>query len=112
VRESTDAEVASLARDLGIDIAVNLNGITEFSRSKIFALRAAPIQINYLGYPGTMGAGYMDYLIADGTVIPRARKPEYTERIIYLPGSFMTFDSSYSTDKVHSRRHFAAASIK
>jgi predicted O-linked N-acetylglucosamine transferase (SPINDLY family) len=95
VRQRADAEVASLARDLGIDIAVNLNGITEFSRSKIFALRAAPIQINYLGYPGTMGAGFMDYLIADGTVIPRARQAEYTERIIYLPGSFMPFDSRY-----------------
>ena len=104
VRQRTDAEVASLARDLGIDIAVNLNGITEFSRSKIFALRAAPIQINYLGYPGTMGAGFMDYLIADGTVIPRARQADYTERIIHLPASFMPFDSSYSiADRVFTR---------
>jgi predicted O-linked N-acetylglucosamine transferase (SPINDLY family) len=96
VREQSDVEVAALARDLGIDIAVNLNGITEHGRSGIFALRAAPIQINYLGYPGTMGAGFMDYLIADDTVIPRALQGQYTEKIVYLPGSFMPFDSSYA----------------
>jgi protein O-GlcNAc transferase len=95
VRQRSDVEVATLARDLGIDIAVNLNGITEDSRSKIFALRAAPIQINYLGYPGTMGARFMDYLIADGMVVPRVHQRDYIEKIIYLPGSFMPFDSSY-----------------
>jgi predicted O-linked N-acetylglucosamine transferase (SPINDLY family) len=104
VRERTDAEVASLARNIGIDIAVNLNGITEFSRSPIFALRAAPIQVNYLGYPGTMGAEYMDYLIADGAVIPRARQGDYSEKIIYLPDSFMPFDASYSVaDRTFTR---------
>ena len=56
MRRRTDLEVAALAREIGIDIAVDLNGITEHCRSKIFALRAAPIQVNYLGYPGTMGA--------------------------------------------------------
>jgi predicted O-linked N-acetylglucosamine transferase (SPINDLY family) len=96
VRERSDVEVAALARDLGIDIAVNLSGMTEHSRSGIFALRAAPIQINYLGYPGTMGAGFMDYLIADSTVVPRAVQGEYAEKIVYLPGSFMPFDSSYA----------------
>jgi protein O-GlcNAc transferase len=95
VGHRTDVEVANLARELGIDIAVNLNGITEFSRSRIFALRAAPLQLNYLGYPGTMGASFMDYLIADGTVVARARQRDYSERILYLPGSFMPFDSSY-----------------
>lgn len=92
---SSDVEVAKLARNLEIDIAINLSGMTEYSRSRIFALRAAPIQINYLGYPGTMGAGFMDYLIADSTVIPRARQSEYVEKVVYLPGCFMPFDSSY-----------------
>lgn len=96
VSEPSDVEVAALSRDLGIDIAVNLGGMTEHSRSRIFSLRAAPIQINYLGYPGTMGAGFMDYLIADSTVIPRALQGEYAEKIVYLPGSFMPFDSSYA----------------
>jgi predicted O-linked N-acetylglucosamine transferase (SPINDLY family) len=91
----SDIEVAALARDLGIDIAINLGGMTEHSCSGIFALRAAPIQINYLGYPGTMGASFMDYLIADSTVIPRALQSEYVEKIVYLPGCFMPFDSSY-----------------
>lgn len=95
VRQRSDVEVAVLARELGIDIAVNLNGITEDSRSRIFGLRAAPIQINYLGYPGTMGAPFMDYLIADGMVVPRVQQRDYVERIIYVPGSFMPFDSSY-----------------
>jgi protein O-GlcNAc transferase len=95
VRQRSDVEVAALARDLKIDIAVDLNGITEHSRARIFGLRAAPLQINYLGYPGTMGAPFMDYLIADGLVVPRVQQRDYDERIIYLPGSFMPFDSSY-----------------
>ncbi len=104
VRERSDPEVAALARTMGIDIAVDLNGITEHSRSKIFALRAAPIQVNYLGYPGTMGAGYMDYLIADRTVIPRAQQPHYAEKIVYLPDSFIPFDSSCAiADKTFTR---------
>ena len=56
VRQKSDLEVAALARDLDIDIAVDLNGFTEDCRTQIFALRAAPIQINFLGYPGTLGA--------------------------------------------------------
>jgi protein O-GlcNAc transferase len=104
VHERSDLEVAALSRAIGIDIAVDLNGITEHSRSKIFALRAAPIQVNYLGYPGTMGAGYMDYLIADRTVIPRAHQPLYAEKILYLPDSFIPFDSSYAiADKTFTR---------
>jgi predicted O-linked N-acetylglucosamine transferase (SPINDLY family) len=105
VRQRTDVEAATLARDMGIDIAVDLNGITEHGRSGIFALRAAPIQINFLGYPGTMGAGYMDYLIGDRTVIPREYHDHYVEKIIYLPGSFIPFDSSYAVaDKTFMRQ--------
>ena len=96
VRESSDTEIAALARSLGIDIAVNLNGITEHSRTGIFALRAAPVQVSYLGYAGTMGAPFIDYLIADAVVIPRARQCDYLEKIVYLPDCFMPFDSGYS----------------
>ena len=104
VRQASDLEVATLAREIGIDIAVDLNGITGHCRSKIFALRAAPIQINYLGYPGTMGARYMDYLIADRAVIPRAQQAHYAEKIIYLPDSFIPFDSGYAiADKTFTR---------
>jgi protein O-GlcNAc transferase len=104
VRQRSNLEVAALARDLGIDIAVDLNGFTAHRRAEIFALRAAPTQVNFLGYPGTMGAQFMDYLIADGTVIPRAQQAHYMEKIVYLPNSFMPFDSSYAiSDRMFTR---------
>ena len=104
VRERSDTDIASLARSLGIDIAVNLNGITEHSRTRIFALRAAPVQISYLGYAGTIGAPFMDYLIADAALVPRAQQRDYLEKIVYLPDCFMPFDSGYSiADRVFTR---------
>ena len=104
VRQKSDFEVVALARDLGIDIGVDLNGFTAHGRSMIFALRAAPIQIGFLGYPGTLGAEFIDYLIADGTVVPRAQRAHYAEKIAYLPASFMPFDSSYAiADRTFAR---------
>ena len=73
----SDIEIANLARSEEIDIAVDLKGYTLNSRPSIFAFRAAPIQINYLGYPGTMGASYIDYIIADKTLIPREHQKYY-----------------------------------
>jgi len=93
VRSMSDREAAELSRRLEVDIAVNLSGFTEGNRTGIFAERAAPIQINYLGYPGTMGAGYMDYLIADPTLIPEASRQHYSEKIVYLPDSYQPNDS-------------------
>lgn len=92
VREQSDRDVARLARSLGMDIAVDLGGFTRGSRPKIFALRAAPLQVSYLGYLGTLSAGYMDYLIADDTIIPEAHRRYYAERIVYLP-SYQVNDS-------------------
>jgi predicted O-linked N-acetylglucosamine transferase (SPINDLY family) len=77
-----------LSRKLEVDIAVDLMGFTEHFRLGIFAQRAAPIQVNYLGYPGTVGADTIDYLIADATLVPEASQPHYTEKIVYLPNSF------------------------
>ena len=88
VGRRTDREIAGLARELEIDIAVDLNGFTKNARTGIFALRPAPVQVNYLGYPGTMGADYIDYLIADATVVPEAHRQFYDEKIVYLPHSF------------------------
>ena len=111
VRQKSDLDVAALARDLKLDIAVDLNGFTEHCRTKIFAARAAPIQINFLGYPGTMGAEFMDYLIADGMVVPRAQQTHYSEKIVYLPGSFLPFDSSYAiADKTFAREELGLPS--
>ena len=89
----SDKDVALLARSLEIDIAVDLNGFTQGSRTNVFALRSAPIQVNYLGYPGTMGAGYIDYLIADSTLIPEGQQQHYTEKIAYLPDTYQVNDS-------------------
>lgn len=89
----TDLEAASRARDLGIDIAVDLKGFTQESRTGIFALRAAPVQVNYLGYPGTMGAGYIDYLLADATLVPESHRQFYAEKIACLPNSYQPNDT-------------------
>lgn len=81
----SDKEIAQLARELEIDIAIDLGGYTNDSRVGIFAYRAAPIQLSYVGYLGTMGAYYYDYLLADKTIIPEALKEYYSEKIAYLP---------------------------
>ena len=93
VRDQTDVEVARLSRQLGIDIAVDLKGFTAGGRLGIFATRAAPVQVSYLGYPGTMGAVYFDYLIADRVVIPTESQVHYSEKILYLPGCYQVNDS-------------------
>jgi predicted O-linked N-acetylglucosamine transferase (SPINDLY family) len=92
VRKKTDAEVARMLCEMEIDIAIDLMGYTNWSRTGIFALRPVPVQVNYLGYPGTMGADYMDYIIADRFVIPEAQRPHYAEDVVYLPGSLQAND--------------------
>jgi len=94
VRSKSDREIALLSRELEIDIAVDLGGFTRDSRPNIFALRAAPIQVSYLGYPGTTGAEYIDYLIADRTLIPEPNQKYYTEKIAYLPDTYLVNDST------------------
>jgi len=93
VGDKSDLEIAQYSRELGIDIAVDLKGITTDSRLGIFAERCAPIQVNYLGYPGTLGANYMDYIVADATVIPKDQQQNYLEKIVYLPDSYQVNDS-------------------
>ncbi len=92
VRDRTDAAVALLARTLGVDIAIDLKGFTQDNRAGIFAARSAPIQVNYLGYPGTMGADYMDYIVADRTLVPADAKRHYREKIVFLPNSYQAND--------------------
>jgi predicted O-linked N-acetylglucosamine transferase (SPINDLY family) len=88
VRTYSDNEVASLINDLGIDVAVDLKGYTKDARPAILARRPAPIQVNYLGYPGTLGLDFIDYILADEIVAPRAEQPFYAEKIVHLPGSY------------------------
>lgn len=94
VRLMSDKDVAILARSLQIDIAVDLKGYTGDSRTGIFAAQAAPIQVNYLGYPGTMATDYMDYIVADKTIIPVDKQPFYSEKVVYLPNSYQVNDTT------------------
>ena len=84
----SDIEIAKYCRNVELDIAIDLNGLSTDMRIGIFAYRIAPVQINFLGYPGTIGASYYDYIIADKTVIPEELKKFYTEKILYLPDSY------------------------
>lgn len=104
VRRKSDREVAQLLRDLEIDIAIDLNGFTTDCRAMIFAHRPAPVQVNYLGYPGTMGVDFIDYILADRFVIPEQHRSHYAEQIAYLPDAYMTSDSRrVITDRTPTR---------
>lgn len=88
VHQASDAEVVALSRQLQIDIALDLKGHTVDARPGIFERRAAPLQLNYLGYPGSMGADSIDYIVADPVLIPPASQAYYQEQVIYLPHSY------------------------
>jgi len=92
-RSLSDRDIALMSRKLEVDIAVDLKGYTKDARTGIFSLRAAPVQVNYLGYPGTMGAEYIDYLLADSTVVPESSMPHYSEKIACLPNSYQPNDA-------------------
>ncbi len=105
VREKSNVEIAALARGLNVDIAVDLSGYTLNDRANIFALRAAPVQVGYLGYLGTMGASYMDYIVADGTAVTPASESHYSEKVIYLPDTHQVNDRNRPiADKVFTRQ--------
>lgn len=92
VADRSDAEIAKLLRENEIDIAIDLKGYTDQARPGILSARAAPLQVNYLGFPATMGASYMDYIIADRVVIPSAHQVHYSEKAAYLPHSYQPND--------------------
>lgn len=104
VRSVSDIDVAKLARKRKIDIAIDLKGFTQNNRAGIFACRAAPLQVSFLGYPGTMGASYIDYLIADPTVVPRESQIHYREKLAYLPNCYQPNDQSRKLSEKNSRR--------
>jgi predicted O-linked N-acetylglucosamine transferase (SPINDLY family) len=91
-RAMSDLEIAQLLRALEVDIAVDLNGFTEGFRPGVFARRPAPVQVNYLGFAGTLGQPYWDYIIADRFVIPDDARAHYAEHVVYLPETFMVTD--------------------
>ncbi len=93
VLRKSDEEVAKLLHDLRIDIAIDLKGYTQDFRFGILAHRPAPIQASYLGFPGTMGAEFIDYIIADKTVAPFEHQAFYTEKIVHLPDCYQVNDT-------------------
>jgi predicted O-linked N-acetylglucosamine transferase (SPINDLY family) len=93
VGDSSDQAIAALMRRSEIDIAVDLMGFTKDHRLGVLVRRAAPVQVNYLGYPGTTGAPYMDYILADTTVIPEDHDAFYAERVVRLPGTYQINDN-------------------
>ena len=93
LEEFKDEEIAALAREQGVDVAIDLGGYTRGSRSGIFSYRAAPVQVSYLGYPGTLGSSSIDYIIADTVLIPHGMEAAYSEKVIYLPNSYQATDS-------------------
>jgi predicted O-linked N-acetylglucosamine transferase (SPINDLY family) len=103
IRELSDAKAAARIRALDIDILVDLNGYSGNQRLGIFAHRPAPVQVSYLAYPGTLGAPYMDYILADRAVIPQSEEKYYTEKIAWLPHSYQINDSKRAIGTIPSR---------
>lgn len=89
-----DAETAAAIREKEIDILVNLNGYFGRERQGVFRYRPCPVQVNYLGFPGTLGAEYMDYILADRCVIPPEHETFYTETVVQLPDTYQVNDST------------------
>ncbi len=105
VTTTSDAEVAAMLRHMQIDIAVDLNGHTNGARTGIFAHRPCPVQVNYLGYPATMGAPYIDYILGDSTVIKPGEDDFYTEKVVRLPETFFVTDDTLADDTRTPPRH-------
>jgi predicted O-linked N-acetylglucosamine transferase (SPINDLY family) len=104
VKDLSELAIARLSREQKIDIAIDLGGYTQDSRPKIFAHRAAPIQINYLGYPGTMGHKSFDYFIGDRTTITSENLEHFSEKIIFMPHSFQVNPSQRPIGKKESSK--------
>jgi predicted O-linked N-acetylglucosamine transferase (SPINDLY family) len=96
IHQMSDGEVARRLRSMELDILVDLAGLSGSNRTGVLALRPAPIQVCYLGFPGTTGADFIDYFIADRVVIPESHRHYYTENVVYLPDTYMPNDSRRS----------------
>jgi protein O-GlcNAc transferase len=96
-------EIARRMREMEIDIAIDLGGHTGLSRLQIFAHRPAPVQVSWLGYPGTTGADFIDHLIGDAVVTPLAHQPFFTEKLVQLPGTYFPTDATLEIGAPPSR---------
>jgi protein O-GlcNAc transferase len=104
VRMLSDRNAAELLHKLEVDIIVDLNGHTQGARPEILRHRAVPVQVNYMGYPGTMGADFIDYIIADKTVLPFDQQQFFKEKIVHLPDTYWACDTKRSIGESPSRR--------
>ena len=93
IGDKTDKEIANLIRNREIDIAVDLMGHTQQAHLGVFARRPAPIQVHYLGYAGTLGTTFIDYILANSTVIPEEHRPFFAEHVVWLPDSYLVNDN-------------------
>ena len=103
VGEKSDSAIAELLRQHEIDIAIDLKGYTFDARPGILAFRPAPVQVNYLGFPGTMGADTIDYIVADKIIIPEDQRQYYSEKVVYLPDSYQCNDARKIAARAPSR---------
>ena len=104
IKDLSDFQIVELARAHNLDIAIDLKGYTHETRSGIFKYRLAPIQINYLGYPGSMGAEFIDYIVADPVVVPPDQRAFYSEKVIYLPHCYQPNDDARAIARNLARR--------
>jgi predicted O-linked N-acetylglucosamine transferase (SPINDLY family) len=104
VRDKTDAEVADFLRQGEYDIAIDLKGHTEGARAGILAQRPCPLQVGYLGYPGTVGAPWLDYILADAVVLPFDQAAFYSEKIVHLPNCYQANDETRPIGSVSPTR--------
>ena len=107
VRTKSDRDVAKRLHDLQVDIAIDLKGYTQEARPEILSYRPVPIQVSYLGYPGTMGAPFIDYFIADKVAAPFDLQPYFSEKIVHLPDSYQVNDSRRRIAAIAPTRHEA-----
>jgi len=112
IKDKSTEEAVKLCRRQNLDIAINLTGFTENHRMDIFMERIAPIQINYLGYPGTLGSNCIDYILADKMIIPNKLKKYYTERVLYLPNCYQPNTNELFIDEKKNKKEFIKLDFK
>lgn len=104
ISASTDAEIVQMARHLELDVAIDLKGHTKHARLGFFAARMAPVQMTYIGFPGTSGAEFFDYAVCDAIVVPPAERAGFTERLVYLPDCYQANDDRREKAQPRSSR--------
>lgn len=103
VQARGDEETAHLLREMEVDVAIDLKGYTTGARPEILSYRPAPVQVSYLGFPGTMAAPFIDYIVADRWVLPEAHRPYYAEQVVYLPDTYQVNDAARAIGRSPAR---------